>query len=53
MEFYLIALEMKTLVEGCAEMDIGPWYIKHADDRGDLILFDEKGQITGVIDWDW
>jgi hypothetical protein len=53
MELYLVALEIKTLVEGCTEMHIGPWYIKHADDRGDHVLFDEKNQIAGVIDWDW
>jgi hypothetical protein len=53
LELYLVALEIKTLVEGCAEMNVGPWYIKHAEDRGDHILFDEDGQITGVIDWDW
>lgn len=51
---YLTALEYKTLVLGCQEMDdVGPWYIQHGEDKGDHFLFDEEAQITGVIDWDW
>lgn len=50
---YLIALELKTLVEGCAELKEGPWYLKHAEDRGDLFHFLEDGTLSGVLDWDW
>ncbi|KAK9438659.1 Protein kinase-like domain protein [Metarhizium brunneum] len=29
------------------------FYLKHADDKGDHILVDEKFNITGIIDWEW
>jgi hypothetical protein len=53
LEDYLVALELKTLVEGCKELEEGPWYLKHADDRGDLFHFLDDGTISGVLDWDW
>jgi hypothetical protein len=40
-------------VEGCKEFEEGPWYLKHADDRGDLFHVLEDGTISGVLDWDW
>lgn len=51
---YLTALEMKTLLTQCAELDGDEkYYIKHGEDKGDHFMFDEAGEITGVIDWDW
>ena len=50
---YLTALELKTLVSGCKELEHGPWYIKHGEDKGDHFLVDDEGEIKGVIDWDW
>ena len=29
----------------------GNFYLKHVDDKGDHILIDEDGNITGIIDW--
>lgn len=29
------------------------FYLKHADDKGDHILVDEKYNVTGIIDWEW
>lgn len=31
----------------------GPFYLKHADDKGDHILVDDDFNITGIIDWEW
>ncbi|WWC60077.1 uncharacterized protein I303_102640 [Kwoniella dejecticola CBS 10117] len=51
---YLIYLEAKQLVEGCAELeDIGPFYIKHDDDRFDHIRANPDGEVTGILDWEW
>ncbi|KAI9838552.1 MAG: hypothetical protein M1819_004861 [Sarea resinae] len=33
--------------------DNGPFYLKHADDKGDQILADDEYNITGIIDWQW
>ncbi|KAI9731861.1 MAG: hypothetical protein M1818_007726 [Claussenomyces sp. TS43310] len=32
-------------------LDLGPFYLKHMDDKGDHIFVDEKFNITGIIDW--
>lgn len=50
---YLIALEMKSLVEACKELEEGPWYIKHGDDGGEQQLYTPDGGLTGIVDWDW
>ncbi|KAI9839444.1 MAG: hypothetical protein M1819_002069 [Sarea resinae] len=34
-------------------LDDGPFYLKHADDKGDHILVDDEFNITGIIDWEW
>ena len=52
---YLIHLVVKDLVprvtpEGQNE---GPFFLKHPDDKGDHLLVDEDGNITGIIDWEW
>lgn len=31
----------------------GPFYLKHADDKGDHILVDDDYNITGIVDWEW
>lgn len=50
---FLTALELKSLILSCSELDDGPWYIKHGEDKGDHFMVDDDGEITGVIDWDW
>ena len=50
---YLTALEVKAPVMSCPELDKGPWYMKHGEDKGDHILIREHGTVSGVIDWDW
>ena len=45
-----LALEGKcNLVDDAA--DEGPFYLKHADDKGDHILVDDEFNVTGIIDW--
>ncbi|OCF43222.1 hypothetical protein I317_02930 [Kwoniella heveanensis CBS 569] len=31
----------------------GLFYLKHADDKGDHILANKEGNITGLVDWEW
>ncbi|KAK4206158.1 hypothetical protein QBC37DRAFT_393618 [Rhypophila decipiens] len=33
------------------QLDEGPFYLKHADDKGDHIMVDDEFNVTGVIDW--
>ncbi|KAF8250492.1 hypothetical protein K440DRAFT_653617 [Wilcoxina mikolae CBS 423.85] len=33
------------------ELDDGPFYLKHTDDKGDHILVDDDFNVTGIIDW--
>lgn len=51
-EGYLTLLEVRTLVEGCKELDEGLGYIKHGDDKGDNWMVDESGALTNIIDWE-
>lgn len=53
LDHYLISLEARSLVVACEELRVGPWYMKHADDRGDHFLVREDGSVAGVLDWDW
>ncbi|WVQ96983.1 hypothetical protein IAU59_004092 [Kwoniella sp. CBS 9459] len=52
---YLWHLELRELVKGCSVLAKRPdkLYIKHDDARGDHILRDDNGEITGIIDWQW
>lgn len=52
--YYLQLLEAKTLVEQCEEMaeDQGPYYMLHGDPKTDIFMFDEDGEISGVLDWE-
>ncbi|KAH7304672.1 hypothetical protein B0I35DRAFT_382249 [Stachybotrys elegans] len=34
-----------------SEHNSGPFFLKHADDKGDHILVDDNFRITGIIDW--
>jgi hypothetical protein len=52
----LYYLEVRRVVDqrmDSEEGPTGPFYIKHADDKGDQILLDGEGHITGIIDWEW
>lgn len=31
----------------------GPFYLKHADDKGDPILVGDEYNVTGIVDWEW
>lgn len=48
---YLVLLETRSLVEGCTEMDEGPNYIKHGEDKGDHFLFNNN-DLVAAIDWE-
>ena len=52
---YLEHLEAKTLVEEDEDVmaDTGPYYLSHGEPKGDQIMVNEDGDITGVIDWEW
>jgi hypothetical protein len=50
---YLIAMEIRSLVSQCKELEDGPWYMKHGEDKGDHFMLREDGSVSGVIDWDW
>nr|XP_031859383.1 uncharacterized protein CI109_005224 [Kwoniella shandongensis]KAA5526455.1 hypothetical protein CI109_005224 [Kwoniella shandongensis] len=52
---YLAHLEIRETVMECERFGDKQeeCYIKHADDKGDQILVDAEGNITGIIDWDW
>jgi hypothetical protein len=53
---YLAHLELRDLVQQDKEMgrpdEEEQFYIKHADDKGDQIMIDNEGHITGIIDWE-
>lgn len=49
---YLNLLEIIELVEGCDELDQGPWYLMHNESKGDHMLVSPTGELNGVIDWD-
>ncbi|KAJ5569973.1 uncharacterized protein N7459_009403 [Penicillium hispanicum] len=34
-----------------SDLDNGPFFLKHMDDKGDHILVDDEYNITGIIDW--
>lgn len=49
---YLVALDLRDLVRGCAEMTKdGPTYIKHTDDAAHNML-GVDGRINSIIDWE-
>ncbi|KAF2218455.1 hypothetical protein BDZ85DRAFT_323144 [Elsinoe ampelina] len=35
----------------CTPSRVPAFYIKHVDDKGDHIMIDDQGNITGIIDW--
>ncbi|WVF70961.1 hypothetical protein IAT40_005757 [Kwoniella sp. CBS 6097] len=55
MESYLWHLEVEELVLNSRLLAEEPdaVYIKHDDDKGDIFLYDDQKQITGVLDWEW
>ncbi|WWD05435.1 hypothetical protein V865_003512 [Kwoniella europaea PYCC6329] len=53
---YLAHLELKDMVNRFDKWDTfedGKFYFKHGDDKGDHIMVDENGHITGILDWEW
>ncbi|KAI1502073.1 hypothetical protein F5X99DRAFT_172209 [Biscogniauxia marginata] len=51
--FKLLAEQAKAgpWFEKWQDLNSGPFFLKHADDKGDHILIDDDFQITGIIDW--
>ncbi|TFK51545.1 hypothetical protein OE88DRAFT_1560816 [Heliocybe sulcata] len=35
------------------DLDRPAFFLRHMDDKGDHILIDDDGNITGIIDWEW
>ncbi|WWC60075.1 uncharacterized protein I303_102638 [Kwoniella dejecticola CBS 10117] len=51
---YLKFLELRELVKGCAELEEGPWTLKHNDlHQGNFRVDQATGELKGVIDWEW
>ncbi|WWC68365.1 uncharacterized protein I206_102290 [Kwoniella pini CBS 10737] len=52
---YLWHLEMRELVNASRVLNDKPkeLFIKHDDAKGDHMLMNEDGEITGIIDWEW
>lgn len=50
---YIALLEVRSLIEECEEMEAGPWYIKHGEDKGDHFRHAKDYSVTGVLDWQW
>ena len=54
---YLIFKYLKDLADSGrwnafeSDLDDGPFFLKHMDDKGDHILVDDEYNITGIIDW--
>ncbi|WVQ78710.1 hypothetical protein IAT38_000797 [Cryptococcus sp. DSM 104549] len=48
-------MEIREMVDGDEEMarEETEFYIKHGDDALGQYMKDEKGRITGVLDWEW
>ncbi|KAF5006090.1 hypothetical protein FDECE_7508 [Fusarium decemcellulare] len=38
-------------LERWKDVNSGPFFLEHADDKGDHILVDDNFEITGIIDW--
>ncbi|KAF5024778.1 hypothetical protein F66182_3156 [Fusarium sp. NRRL 66182] len=49
--YLLHQIEKGTWLDRWPELNTGPFFLKHADDKGDHILVDKDFRITGVIDW--
>ncbi|KAL8286585.1 hypothetical protein RQP46_004602 [Phenoliferia psychrophenolica] len=56
-EVYLIHLELIEIVKILyphAAQDMGPpFFLKHAESKGDNWLIDDSNHISGFIDWEW
>ncbi|WVR05596.1 hypothetical protein IAU60_002615 [Kwoniella sp. DSM 27419] len=52
---YLWHLEIRELVLASSILarKPGTLYIRHDDEKGDHMLFDDCGGLVGVIDWEW
>lgn len=55
---YLIFRYLRDLVvsrgispDQSSQLDAGPFYLKHTDDKGDHIMVDGDFNMTGIIDW--
>jgi hypothetical protein len=49
--YLLHHIESGTWLDRWGELNNGPFFLKHSDDKGDHILVDEEFRITGIIDW--
>ncbi|KAI9147650.1 hypothetical protein HJFPF1_12680 [Paramyrothecium foliicola] len=49
--YLLHQIKNGTWLDRWGELNKGPFFLKHSDDKGDHILVDTDFRITGVIDW--
>ncbi|WWC88159.1 uncharacterized protein L201_003064 [Kwoniella dendrophila CBS 6074] len=52
---YLWHLELRELVSASKRLEKIPQrlYIKHADEKGDHLMMNDKQDVIGVLDWQW
>ncbi|WVQ78364.1 hypothetical protein IAT38_000449 [Cryptococcus sp. DSM 104549] len=55
LERYIWVSEARKLIAGCEELarEETEFYVKHGEDWLKQYLSDEKGNLTGVVDWEW
>jgi hypothetical protein len=49
--YLLHQIDHGTWLDRWGELNTGPFFLKHADDKGDHILVDQDFRLTGIIDW--
>ena len=52
-ETYLLYRWARGLVDECAEMESGLWYLVAGKQKSDRFFFDSDWGITSVLDWEW
>ncbi|WRT65964.1 uncharacterized protein IL334_002915 [Kwoniella shivajii] len=55
LDAYLWHLELRELVShsDVLAQPIEEVHIKHDDEKGDHLMWDEEGNIVGILDWEW
>ncbi|WRT65979.1 uncharacterized protein IL334_002930 [Kwoniella shivajii] len=54
LDAYLWHLQLRELISNCSRLNQRPFetYIRHADAKGDHLMQEIDGKITGIIDWE-
>lgn len=52
---YLYHLQIREWVSSDPSLatEDAEFFVRHADDKGDHILVNDQGQVTGIVDWEW